>query len=155
MPLYHFALLRPNGTASNIWQYDHQPDEIPEGAETLPLSDEQWNDWLRDTSGWRWNDGKGVLEKFELPPPVPQSVSIVQACITLHRTPSPLHPDTTLYDEVTEFVNGSNNPELKIAWERATSLDRQGSFVTAVAQQMGLSDEQVDNLFIAATQVTV
>lgn len=154
--LYHYVALRPDGTANAIWQYDHPPTEPPAGAVPLDsLTDQQWAAWIRNTAGWRWNAEAHALE--EVPPRVvvPGSVSIVQACLVMHRTPSPSHQGKTLYDDVDGFITASNDLELKIAWTRATSLDRHGNFVNRVGQQLGLSDDQLDQLFIAASNIAV
>jgi len=42
----------------------------------------------------------------------------------------------------------------RLAWENATDWERSSPTLTALAQMLGLTDAQVDDLFIAASQVS-
>ena len=77
-------------------------------------------------------------------PPVTQ-VTAYQAKIQLSRS--------GLYDSVVTTVNTSDNPELKIAWEVATSFERNSLFILALQPELGLTDEQVDDLFQQASEI--
>ena len=79
------------------------------------------------------------------PPPVTQ-VTAYQAKIQLSRA--------GLYDSVVTTVNTSDNPELKIAWEVATTFERNSSFILALQPELGLTDAQVDDLFQQASQIS-
>jgi hypothetical protein len=50
------------------------------------------------------------------------------------------------------------NPETpqaaKIAWEYATVWYRDSAFITSLGPSLGLTEAQIDDLFIAAAQVT-
>ena len=78
-------------------------------------------------------------------PPVTQ-VTAYQAKIQLSRS--------GLYDSVVTTVNTSDNPELKIAWEVATSFERNSLFILALQPELGLTDAQVDDLFQQASLIT-
>jgi len=78
-------------------------------------------------------------------PPVTQ-VTAYQAKIQLSRS--------GLYDSVVTTVNTSDNPELKIAWEVATSFERNSLFILALQPELGLTDAQVDDLFQQASQIS-
>jgi len=78
-------------------------------------------------------------------PPVTQ-VTAYQAKIQLSRS--------GLYDSVVTTVNTSDNPELKIAWEVATSFERNSPFILALQPELGLTDAQVDDLFQQASLIT-
>jgi len=78
-------------------------------------------------------------------PPVTQ-VTAYQAKIQLSRS--------GLYDSVVTTVNTSDNPELKIAWEVATSFERNSPFILALQPELGLTDAQVDDLFQQASQIS-
>ena len=78
-------------------------------------------------------------------PPVEQ-VTAYQAKIQLFRS--------GLYDTVVTTVNTSDNPELKIAWEVATSFERNSPFILALQPELGLTDAQVDDLFQQASQIS-
>jgi len=78
-------------------------------------------------------------------PPVTQ-VTAYQAKIQLSRS--------GLYDSVVTTVNTSDNPELKIAWEVATTFERNSPFILALQPELGLTDAQVDDLFQQASLIT-
>jgi len=78
-------------------------------------------------------------------PPVTQ-VTAYQAKIQLSRS--------GLYDSVVTTVNTSDNPELKVAWEVATSFERNSPFILALQPELGLTDAQVDDLFQQASQIS-
>jgi hypothetical protein len=52
-------------------------------------------------------------------------------------------------------LQGDEGIAAKHAWESATSFDRYGPTVTAVAAALGLSDAQLDAMFIQAESITV
>ena len=77
-------------------------------------------------------------------PPVTQ-VTAYQAKIQLSRA--------GLYDSVVTTINTSDNPELKIAWEVATTFERNSPFILALQPELGLTDGQVDDLFQQASEI--
>lgn len=96
---------------------------------------------------------------FTKPPPppvmVPQSVSIVQAELALQAMPSPINPGRTLLDDVNAAVMQSNDPRVKIAWDKASVVERNGLFVAQIASTIpGLNTTAArDALFIAAAKI--
>ena len=91
---------------------------------------------------------EGNTPESYVPPPAPPvtQVTAYQAKIQLSRA--------GLYDSVVTTVNTSDNPELKIAWEVATSFERNSPFILALQPELGLTDEQVDDLFQQASLIT-
>lgn len=59
-----------------------------------------------------------------------------------------------LLSTVETVVQQPGNEAAKIAWEYATVIERTSPFITALASAVGLTDEQVDALFHAASSVT-
>lgn len=58
-----------------------------------------------------------------------------------------------LLSQVTTILAAMTGPEgeaARIEWEYALGIERNSPLVTALSSQLGLTDEQVDNLFIAA-----
>ena len=53
------------------------------------------------------------------------------------------------------FSNGSTSAVEKLAWKNAASFYRLSPLVTATGVALGLTDEQLDDLFTAASLVTV
>jgi DNA-binding XRE family transcriptional regulator len=91
---------------------------------------------------------EGNTPESYVPPPAPPvtQVTAYQAKIQLSRA--------GLYDSVVTTVNTSDNPELKIAWEVATTFERNSPFILALQPELGLTDAQVDDLFQQASQIS-
>lgn len=81
------------------------------------------------------------------PPPSPQSVTRFQALATLsaagHLPTIRAHISTLDQDNIT-----------RLAWEHATDWERSSPTLNALATMLGLSDIEVDDLFVAASQVS-
>lgn len=75
---------------------------------------------------------------------VPQSVSIRQACQALEAA--------GLLDDI-EAAIATAPRTVQIDWQRTTSVDRNWPTLLAVQSQMGLTDAQIDQLFITASQL--
>ena len=91
---------------------------------------------------------EGNTPESYVPPPAPPvtQVTAYQAKIQLSRA--------GLYDSVVTTVNTSDNPELKIAWEVATTFERNSPFILTLQPELGLTDAQVDDLFQQASQIS-
>lgn len=72
---------------------------------------------------------------------VPQSISIRQACQALE--------GAGLLDDVEAAVAASPR-YVQIDWERATSVDRTWPTLIAMQSALGLTDRQIDDLFVLA-----
>lgn len=57
-----------------------------------------------------------------------------------------------LLDQAEAIVAASNDPQLTIAWQEAGFI-RLSAFVDQVGAQLGLSPEQIDDLFARAAQI--
>ncbi len=79
--------------------------------------------------------------------PVPQSVSPYQARIALLNAGYLSAVEALMADTETD-------PAAKIAWEYATVWQRDSAFIATLGPALGLTSEQVDALFVAASQVT-
>ena len=79
------------------------------------------------------------------PPPVPQQIQMWQARAILLRS--------GLLGSVDQAVKVATNPEIEIAWEYAPHVVRNLAFVSAMAGALGLTDEQIDNLFIEGAKI--
>ena len=71
-------------------------------------------------------------------------VTRFQAKVALH--------DANLLDQVESYIAQTDNVRLKFAWQEA-GFKRNSALITAVAGELGLSDDQVDGLFEYATNV--
>jgi len=79
--------------------------------------------------------------------PIPHTVSPYQARAALD--------DIGLLDEVeTLLTNPATPKKAKLAWLHAQEFRRDSPTVLAMSAQLGLTEEQLDALFIAAAQIT-
>lgn len=92
-------------------------------------------------------DGNEPAPYVAPPPAVPQQVSPYQARMALHAA--------GLLDDVEALMaDATITRAAKIAWEYATTWQRDSQFIAELAPALGLSEAQIDDLFIAAAQVT-
>lgn len=81
-----------------------------------------------------------------VPVTVPQEVTRFQARAALYQA--------GWLDEVEALIaTPETDRMLVLAWQDALAFKRQSPFVQAMAQQLGLSEPQLDGLFIAAAQI--
>lgn len=126
-----------NGIVTAVTQtadYINSPDMVP-------------IDGLRDIGGYRYNADTG---EFTPPAPVssiPQSVTAFQAKAAL------LHAN--LLDNVESMMANPATPRIvKLAWNEALHFERQSPTVAAMASALGLTDAEIDSLFVYASEVT-
>lgn len=77
---------------------------------------------------------------------VPSEISIRQARLAL------LHYN--LLDNVNSIINSIEGPQgnaARIEWEYATSIKRDSQLVTSIIPLLGLTEDQIDELFILAS----
>ena len=91
-----------------------------------------------------------VLVDPNAPPPgpaIPQSVTAFQAKAAL------LQAD--LLDDVEAMMTDPATPRIvKLAWAEALTFERQSPTVVAMGSALGLSDAQLDAMFVAGSQIT-
>lgn len=51
------------------------------------------------------------------------------------------------------MVDPSTDPLATIAWEYATAIERQSPHIAALASALGLTEQQIDDLFTAAAAI--
>jgi hypothetical protein len=78
-------------------------------------------------------------------PPVPQVITNFQARAVLIAQ--------GYFDDVNDFVAGLGDATATAAWEYANEVTRSGALVAAVRAALGLTDQQMDDLFIAAAGI--
>lgn len=85
-------------------------------------------------------------------PKVPQSVSRFQARAALYQTTTP--DGSNLLAKVDALMADPNTTALsKLAWQDAQVFERSSPTVAGMAQVLGLSSTDLDNLFIAAAKI--
>lgn len=85
---------------------------------------------------------KAVLPYVPQPPTIPNSVSMRQARLALL--------GSGLLDAV-ELAIQSAGPAAKIEWEYAQEVQRSAGLVPAMAAALGMTDAQIDALFLQAS----
>lgn len=95
-----------------------------------------------------WIDEGNTPEPYVAPPPpIPQTVTRFQALATLAAG--------GWLDVVHTYIYALPRTNVtRLAFENATEWERTSPTVNSLAQMLGLSDAQVDDLFIAASQVS-
>jgi hypothetical protein len=80
-------------------------------------------------------------------PPVyiPQSVTRFQGKAALMQA--------GLLASVEAAVAASDDALLQLAWDEALTFERQSTMVTGLAAAIGLTEQQIDDLFVAAAQI--
>jgi hypothetical protein len=92
-----------------------------------------------DASQWRWSDGQIVYV-----PAVPASVTPRQVRLLLL--------SQNLLSQV-EAIIAASDEATKITWSYASEFRRNDPLLLALAGQLGLTSEQVDEFFIAAAAI--
>jgi len=82
------------------------------------------------------------------PPGVPQSVTMRQARLALHAAGLLAGVDAAI-----AAMPEPDKTQAQITWEFAATVDRQFGMVPALAAAMGMTDAQIDDLFIAAAKL--
>lgn len=90
-----------------------------------------------NSQGWRW-DGSEIVEVT----PVPTSVTPRQVRLLLLQQ--------GLLDEV-EAMIATQDRATKITWEFAEEFRRDNPLLTSLAANLGLTEQQIDQFFIAAS----
>lgn len=83
------------------------------------------------------------VEPEPLPEPVPQVITMRQARLQLL--------EVGLLDDVEAIV--AHDRKSQIEWEYASEVYKQSPLIEAVKEDMSLTDEQIDNMFIAASKL--
>ena len=80
-------------------------------------------------------------------PPIPVQVNKFQAKVALL--------NAGLLDQVEALmIAPETNPIAKLAWTEVSDFRRDSPILLAIASQLSLTDEQIDNLFVAASKIT-
>lgn len=87
-----------------------------------------------------------VLANFDpTTPEVPQSVTPYQARVALSNAGLRTQTETAI---------SNSDQSVRDAWEYGTTVERDSPFILGISTILGLTDAEVDALFIAAGQIT-
>lgn len=130
-------LLVKDGKIVNTIEYDESHPYIPDDGSTLVQYDGAYN------IGWDW-DGNKAVEPLPPPPKIPKSVTPRQVRLLLLQQ--------GLLSQV-EATIATMDQATQITWQYAIEFHRDDPLLNALANQLGLTEQQVDEFFIAAYQL--
>lgn len=87
------------------------------------------------------------------PPPVPQEVTNFQARALLMNMPGSAE-GRSLFDDVDDALRALGGVAFQ-AWEYGTVFPRQSQLIATMAAEFNLTEAQLDQMFIAAAQISV
>jgi len=94
----------------------------------------------------KWDGSKWVLDEETFKKSlVPSRITKRQAMLQLNKS--------GLYQSTLDLINSTENLDLKIEFDCTTEFDRNNQFIAGVAKNFGLSDDDVDTLFINASKL--
>lgn len=134
----------PQGKLTGAYIQDLQPDH--DGIH-IEATDDQLKSWVM-------YQANATFSELELAPvlipiqKVPQSVTMRQARLALHAA--------GLLTAVDAAIAAMAEPEktaTQITWEYAQTVDRGFGMVPTLAAALGMTETQIDDLFIAAAQL--
>jgi hypothetical protein len=102
--------------------------------------------------GWTW-DGTTLSSPASPPSPVPERITNAQARYILRRTPTAT-AGVTLFDAVDAAAKAQGGDLLDF-WEYANDLYRSSPAVLTLAGALGITTQQLDDLFRAAGGVQI
>lgn len=143
LPTGHLPLgmLRAPEGAILVWPTDARSIEVPPGHVLQEIDPVKEGDrWVQ-----RWEAVKSPPE-LEL---VPEKVTMAQACLAMRRA-GILH---LIPQAIKSMPDEDQREEALIAWERATVIERAHPLVEQLKPSLGLSAEDLDNLFILASKL--
>lgn len=106
------------------------------------LEPKQFDKWNKDTQSWIEDiELKKEFEKSLVP------ISITQRQCRL------MLVQIDKYQEAIAFIENSSDDIIKIEWEYASTIERTNPLVSALAEQLKLTKEQLDKLFMEASQI--
>ena len=97
-------------------------------------------------------DADPVQDYVEPPETIPQTITRYQAKIQMKNTP--FGQNSNLLKETKNIIKVQpEDSDLEIAFDNATVFERNSPLISQLAAGFSLTDEQVDQLFLAASKV--
>ena len=123
--------------------------ELTDGTETLTFPIERWEIYSNPTLDFMFKQGFAeVVSELPLTPTPEEELQLKRQMMVV--TPWQICKALNqfgLIDNVETIVAASNNKEMQYGWTRATSFERLNQFISIMAYSLGLTDEEVDELF--------
>lgn len=121
--------------------------EVEPGAVPDFMAD--WVDTEEAGPGWLWSEADGFTppEQVEETAPVPAVVSRLQARLALL--------GAGMLQAVEDHIADSGDAMLQLVWAEATEWRRDSPTIATIAAALELTEDQVDQLFRAAGEISV
>ena len=129
--------------------------EVPDGTTAIPpfhtfqAPPLQENHYAVMRNGWSL-----VFGEKPSPPLPPLPIKYVPEKVTRFQAKAVLQT-MGLLTTAQSLVDNSEDPLVKLVWQEALHFERNSPVLNSLAQAMGLSEEQIDDLFIEAEQITM
>lgn len=146
------APANPDGVPA-AWPFDAQPVEdnstIPDPP-AVQMSDDDYTAYLalHQADYLAWWTAKAAKDA------VPRLIEAYKARVILSQTASTVNAGKTCLDDTTALVATLPLAD-QIAWNNAATFTRASPLLNALAAQIGLTQDQVDGLFVAAARIIV
>lgn len=114
-------------------------DEIPTGDWLNTSNNSEYIAWIAE--------GNTPLPYVPPPPTIPQQVPMWAVRTVLQ--------NDGLFDHAQALIDSSTDNALKNVWEYGNFADRNSSAINSLAAALGLTSDQVDQMFIDANNLTV
>jgi len=114
-----------------------------EDKATIPVNEENWD--YKCYIAW--------IALGNIPEAADEPVIAIPQIISRFQAKAQLHNDGLLI--LVESMIAESGALVKLAWADAQDFNRQSPTLKAIGLQLNLSDEQLDTLFISASQITI
>lgn len=128
----------------NVVEYEEAPGNPPPGFESPIIAVQS------DVAGPGWTY---VDNEFVAPPAPPTPVYVPQQA-PMWAVRSVLKTGG-LFDQAQSIIDASTNENLKLVWEYGNYADRNSPSIAALASEIGLTEAQIDQMFIDANNIVV
>lgn len=140
-----YAIINTNtNIVENVVEYDNIPINPPPGFE---------NNYIAIDSdianpGWEYKNNQFI----DPTPPLSYSHIPQQAPMWAIRT---VLQNDGYFDQIQSMITASTDIALKNVWEYGNFADRNSKFILSILRAFGLTDEQVDQMFVDANNLNV
>lgn len=136
----------PRTGEARVWNGDEWSYVVDHRGET------RWTDHLTSYVVDELGEPEGAIDQ-PAAPEIPTSDLVADMEVSPYQARVVLHSAGLLPNIDALMASGSIPEEAKIAWEYATTFRRQSPFIISLGAALGLSDGQIDDLFLAASKV--
>lgn len=123
-------------------------------TDTLGIVKETSTGDLISRETWRWEAVQDWLNAGHTLAPCTPPESLGPQSVTRYQALMALHSAGKLSQVQTMMVNPTTPIRVQLAWQNATTFLRRSDMVETMGLALGLTEEDIDALFLAASAVT-